>query len=102
MEFWWLYILQAREARKKVLQEMSEETKAAFEKMRFYKFYPVQTQDSPDISDVKVRLHICTVGFGWSSLLRKSDEIYRQIFNTVNRFLGTPYLVFKLKMLIHA
>ncbi|XP_022133379.1 uncharacterized protein LOC111005966 [Momordica charantia] len=44
---------EAREARKKVLQEMSEETKAAFEKMRFYKFYPVQTQDSPDISNVK-------------------------------------------------
>lgn len=54
MEFRWLYILQAREARKKVLQEMSEETKASFEKMRFYKFYPVQTEDSPDVSNVKV------------------------------------------------
>ncbi|CAK9320633.1 unnamed protein product [Citrullus colocynthis] len=43
----------AREARKKVLQEMSEETKATFEKMRFYKFYPIQKQDSPDISNVK-------------------------------------------------
>lgn len=61
MEFWWLYIFQAREARKKVLQEMSEETKAAFEKMRFYKFYPVQTQDSPDISNVKVTQHILTL-----------------------------------------
>ncbi|XP_062148334.1 protein HEAT INTOLERANT 4 [Alnus glutinosa] len=44
---------EAREARKKALQEMSEETKAAFENMRFYKFYPVQTPDSPDISNVK-------------------------------------------------
>lgn len=34
---------------------MSEETKAAFEKMRFYKFYPVQTADTPDISNVKVK-----------------------------------------------
>lgn len=44
---------QAREARKKALEEMSEETKAAFENMRFYKFYPVQTPDTPDISNVK-------------------------------------------------
>lgn len=33
---------------------MSEETKAAFESMRFYKFYPVQTPDAPDVSNVKV------------------------------------------------
>ncbi|KAK9272711.1 hypothetical protein L1049_003088 [Liquidambar formosana] len=45
---------EAREARRKALEEMSEETKAAFENMRFYKFYPVQTPDSPDISNVKV------------------------------------------------
>ncbi|PON37493.1 myosin-H heavy protein [Parasponia andersonii] len=44
---------QAREARKKALEEMSEETKAAFESMRFYKFYPVPTSDTPDISNVK-------------------------------------------------
>ncbi|KAE7998173.1 hypothetical protein FH972_002744 [Carpinus fangiana] len=44
---------EAREARKKALEEMSEETKAAFENMRFYKFYPVQTPDSPDVSNVK-------------------------------------------------
>ncbi|XVF17146.1 hypothetical protein REPUB_Repub10bG0094200 [Reevesia pubescens] len=44
---------QAREARKKALEEMSEETKAAFEKMTFYKFYPVQTLDTPDVSNVK-------------------------------------------------
>jgi len=35
---------------------MSEETKAAFESMRFYKFYPVQSPDAPDVSNVKVGL----------------------------------------------
>ncbi|XP_021887456.1 uncharacterized protein LOC110806821 [Carica papaya] len=45
---------QAKEARKKAIEEMSQETKQAFENMRFYKFYPVQTPDSPDISNVKV------------------------------------------------
>ncbi|KAF3965322.1 hypothetical protein CMV_010480 [Castanea mollissima] len=44
---------EAREARKKALEEMTEESKAAFENMRFYKFYPVQTPDSPDVSSVK-------------------------------------------------
>lgn len=43
----------AREARKKALEEMSEETKAAFENIRFYKFYPVATPDTPDVSGVK-------------------------------------------------
>ena len=36
---------------------MSEETKSAFESMRFYKFYPVQTPDTPDVSNVKVRFY---------------------------------------------
>ncbi|KAM7517414.1 hypothetical protein LguiB_016376 [Lonicera macranthoides] len=46
---------EAREARRKALAEMSEETKAAFEKMRFYKFYPVPSPDTPDVSSVKVK-----------------------------------------------
>lgn len=33
---------------------MDPKTKAAFENMQFYKFYPVQTLDTPDISSVKV------------------------------------------------
>lgn len=37
---------------------MDPETKAAFENMRFYKFYPVQTPNTPDISKVKVRLQL--------------------------------------------
>lgn len=47
--------LQAKEARKKAIEDMDPETRAAFENMRFYKFYPVQTPDTPDISNVKVR-----------------------------------------------
>ncbi|KAK3002390.1 hypothetical protein RJ639_021226 [Escallonia herrerae] len=45
----------AREARRKALEEMSEEAKAAFENMRFYKFYPMASPDTPDVSNVKVR-----------------------------------------------
>ncbi|KAL2521492.1 hypothetical protein Fot_25415 [Forsythia ovata] len=44
---------EAREARKKVLEEMSGETKVAFENMKFYKFYPVPSPDTPDVSNVK-------------------------------------------------
>jgi len=43
-----------REAHRKAIGDMSPETKAAFENMRFYKFYPVQTPNTPDISKVKV------------------------------------------------
>ncbi|KAK3019432.1 hypothetical protein RJ639_004150, partial [Escallonia herrerae] len=43
----------AREARRKALEEMSEEAKAAFENMRFYKFYPMASSDTPDVSNVK-------------------------------------------------
>ncbi|KAJ6798484.1 Uncharacterized protein M6B38_212185 [Iris pallida] len=35
-------------------QPLNPETRAAFENMRFYKFYPVQTPDTPDISKWKV------------------------------------------------
>lgn len=35
---------------------MSGETKAAFENMRFYKFYPMPSPDTPDVSNVKVIL----------------------------------------------
>ena len=46
--------LQAKEARKKAIEDMDPKTRAAFENMKFYKFYPVQTPDTPDISKVKV------------------------------------------------
>lgn len=44
---------EAREARKKAKEEMSTEKKAAFENIRFYKFYPVASPDTPDVSGVK-------------------------------------------------
>ncbi|CAK7337922.1 unnamed protein product [Dovyalis caffra] len=44
---------EAKEARRKALEEMNEETRQAFENLRFYKFYPVQTPDTPDLSRVK-------------------------------------------------
>ncbi|KAL6552195.1 Protein HEAT INTOLERANT 4 [Orobanche gracilis] len=44
---------EVREARKKVLAEMSDETRAAFGNMKFFKFYPVTTPDTPDVSSVK-------------------------------------------------
>ncbi|GLT44016.1 hypothetical protein SLA2020_179350 [Shorea laevis] len=44
---------EARQARKKAREEMSEEIKAAFQNMKFYKFYPVKTADTPDVSQVK-------------------------------------------------
>ncbi|XP_073105550.1 protein HEAT INTOLERANT 4 [Elaeis guineensis] len=44
----------AKEARKKAIEDMAPEMRAAFENMLFYKFYPVQTPDTPDISNVKV------------------------------------------------
>ncbi|XP_076931679.1 protein HEAT INTOLERANT 4-like [Bidens hawaiensis] len=44
---------EAREKRKKAREELSQEKVAAFENMRFYKFYPVATPDSPDVSQVK-------------------------------------------------
>ena len=34
---------------------MSEETKQAFQSMKFYKFYPLPSSETPDVSGVKVR-----------------------------------------------
>lgn len=44
---------QTREARKKAIEDMDPKTRSALENMRLYKFYPVQTPDTPDISHVK-------------------------------------------------
>ncbi|KAF8050122.1 hypothetical protein N665_2041s0005 [Sinapis alba] len=43
------FFLLAKAARLKAIEEMSEETKQAFQSIKFYKFYP---QPSPDISGV--------------------------------------------------
>ncbi|KAH7283340.1 hypothetical protein KP509_34G002200 [Ceratopteris richardii] len=44
---------QAREERRKRIQEMNAETKAFYENIRFYKFYPRQSAGTPDISNLK-------------------------------------------------
>ncbi|XP_002966898.2 protein HEAT INTOLERANT 4 [Selaginella moellendorffii] len=44
---------EARLARKKAIEEMSEEKKAALENMKLYKFYPVKTDDTPDVENLK-------------------------------------------------
>lgn len=49
--------VQAKEARKKNIEDMDPETRSAFENMKLYKFYPDQTSDIPDISKVKVCLY---------------------------------------------
>ncbi|KAG6538432.1 hypothetical protein ZIOFF_003553 [Zingiber officinale] len=41
---------QAKEARKKAIEDMDPKTRDAMENMKFYKFYPVQTADTPDVS----------------------------------------------------
>ncbi|KAJ0265999.1 Protein HEAT INTOLERANT 4 [Hirschfeldia incana] len=44
---------EAREARKKAIEDMSEDTKQAFQSMKFYKFYPQPSPETPDVSGVK-------------------------------------------------
>ncbi|KAL7604629.1 hypothetical protein Lser_V15G19363 [Lactuca serriola] len=43
----------AREKRKNARESMSEEQKAAFESIKFYKFYPVNTPSTPDSECLK-------------------------------------------------
>ncbi|KAG7538233.1 hypothetical protein ISN44_As13g020310 [Arabidopsis suecica] len=47
---WTFEKLEARDARLKMIEEMSEETKEAFRNIKFYKFYP---QLSPDVPRFK-------------------------------------------------
>jgi hypothetical protein len=56
-------LMQTKEARKKVIDDMDPKTKEAFENIKFYKFYPVKTPYTPDVSNVKV----CGVGQGFFS-----------------------------------
>uniref|UniRef100_A0A0E0DJI2 Inositol-pentakisphosphate 2-kinase IPK1 n=1 Tax=Oryza meridionalis TaxID=40149 RepID=A0A0E0DJI2_9ORYZ len=46
---------QAKEARKKAIDDMDPKVKEAFENIKFYKFYPVKTPDTPDVSNVKAK-----------------------------------------------
>ncbi|CAD6221109.1 unnamed protein product [Miscanthus lutarioriparius] len=46
---------QAEEARKKAIEDMDPKQREAFENIKFYKFYPVKTPDTPDVNIVKSR-----------------------------------------------
>ncbi|RCV15018.1 hypothetical protein SEVIR_3G026400v4 [Setaria viridis] len=48
-------LMQAKEARKKAIDDMDPKTREAFENIKFYKFYPVKTPDTPDVSNVKAK-----------------------------------------------
>jgi hypothetical protein len=47
-------MLQAKEARKKAIDDLDPKLKEAMQNIRFYKFYPVKTEDTPDVSKVQV------------------------------------------------
>jgi hypothetical protein len=47
-------IMQAKEARKEAIDNMDPKLKNAFENIQFYKFYPVNALDAPDLSIQKV------------------------------------------------
>ncbi|KAL5720498.1 Protein HEAT INTOLERANT 4 [Ranunculus cassubicifolius] len=44
---------EAKETRRKAVEEMSAENIDAYDNMRFYKFYPVPAPNTPDVSGVK-------------------------------------------------
>jgi hypothetical protein len=44
----------AKQARKKALEDMSKDLIEGFENMKFYKFYPTKSEKYPDISEMKV------------------------------------------------
>jgi hypothetical protein len=46
--------MQAKEARKKAIDDMDPKLKEALQNIRFYKFYPIKTPDTPDVSKVQV------------------------------------------------
>lgn len=46
-------VKEAAAKRRKAVEELSEEQKKAFDEMKFYKFYPSPSEDTPDISKLK-------------------------------------------------
>jgi hypothetical protein len=46
-------VREAKQARKKALEEMSQDLLLGFQNMKFFKFYPVQSDKYPDISEMK-------------------------------------------------
>jgi len=46
-------VREAKQARKKALEEMSQDLLQGFQNMKFFKFYPVRSEKYPDISEMK-------------------------------------------------
>ena len=47
-------VREAKQARKKALEDMSKDLLEGFQNMKFYKFYPIKSEKYPDISEMKV------------------------------------------------
>ena len=47
-------VREAKQARKKALDEMSKDLLEGFQNMKFYKFYPIKSDKYPDISEMQV------------------------------------------------
>lgn len=46
-------VREAKQARKKALEEMSKESMEGFQNMKFFKFYPIKSEKYPDITEMK-------------------------------------------------
>jgi hypothetical protein len=72
---------------------MSAETKAAFDTMRFYKFYPVPSPDAPDVSNVKVGIWAFKHGpFFPPFLVEEIHWIKRWLCSQIEYFFLVPTL----------
>lgn len=65
-------VREAKQSRKKALEDMSKDLLEGFQNMKFYKFYPTKSEKYPDISEMKVCLPSrgCAWGFAIWGLLK--------------------------------
>ncbi|KAJ7513651.1 hypothetical protein O6H91_23G008800 [Diphasiastrum complanatum] len=61
---------EVREARRKAIKEMSEATKVGLENMRFFKFYPVQNPETPDLASLNLKASFINRYYG------KAHEVF--------------------------
>lgn len=46
-------VREAKQAKKKAMEEMSQDLRQGFQNMKFFKFYPVRSEKYPDITEMK-------------------------------------------------